>query len=266
MSALLLQLLLLSAQALVSAAPPPYALVFSAGFTDGVTLQSAPAAAAVYGFSYAPAGVVASITVTLTSLNTGAVAARVSASPADAGAGTACDAGCYDLGYLSGVGTTSCCNAPTCPIGCAFGGVTPSLAACNAQCANATGCSYAVPGTAVAVDMCEDCLAGCPAKGECEAGCALRFAAAGAPAAWKALLPPQQAGAGEFTITATCDNCLAGAAPARTLARVRFGTVVCSYMPLLLLSLSPLTTQLPLTDLPIPPPRRQNIARLQRTE
>ena len=206
-------------------ATPAIAIVYSAGFTDAAILQSAPAQAAVYGFAFpSSAGAFATIRVTLTSAD-GTVVARADALPASAGAGSVCDAACYDAGYLSGVGTSSCCQATTCPMGCAIGAVEPSLAACHAQCANATGCEYDVPGTQLSLSMCDACLDGCPAKGECEAGCAFFYGVGAAPpAAWKALLPPQAAG-GDYTLTATCGDCIAGAAPSAALEHVTFGSV-----------------------------------------
>jgi hypothetical protein len=162
------------------------------------------------------------VTVTLASA-AGAVLAVVPAAAASAGAGDVCDAACYDAGFLAGVGTSSCCAAPSCPMGCAIGSAVGSLAACNAQCRNATGCAYNVPGTALELSMCDACIDGCPGKGDCEAGCALRFAAP-APVAWKALLPSQAAGTAAV-LTAACANCAAGAAAATTLAGVVFGSV-----------------------------------------
>lgn len=134
----------------------------------------------------------------------------------------------FDAGYLSVVGTGSCCSAPSCPMGCAIGQVVSSLAACNAQCAAAAGaasssCSYTVPGTTLALQLCEDCVRGCPGVTDCEAGCAFYFSGSTVQT-WKALLPPQEPG-GDYLITATCSNCVAGAIPARTLQHVTFGSV-----------------------------------------
>jgi hypothetical protein len=213
--------------ALAAARPssnPTSAIVFSAGQTDYAVLAAAPASSSLYGFAFpASFGVAPMVSLTLAAAN-GTVVASVVAALADAGAGDVCDATCYDEGYLSGVGTSSCCAAPTCPMGCAIGSVVPSLAACNAQCANVSGCSYTVPGTNLTLDTCEGCLAGCPGKSDCEAGCAARFASGPSPQAWKALLPPQVAG-GDYTITATCSNCVQGAAPSRVLHHVTFGSV-----------------------------------------
>jgi hypothetical protein len=207
-----------------AAASAPSAILFSAGFSDFTMLTAAPSSAAVYGFAYPGGADAPSLTVTLTRAD-GSVAARVPASPASAGAGTDCDGSCYAAGYLDGVGTTSCCQGWTCTQGCAIGGVVPSLDACTAQCRNASGCSYTVPGTSLELDSCEGCLTGCPGKGECEAGCAFRFrAAASQPVAWKALLPPQPPG-GDFSLAVTCSNCAAGSAPSLTLQHITFGSV-----------------------------------------
>jgi hypothetical protein len=226
----LVTLLAVTAAAAAAAAvpPPSSAVIFSAGFTDHAILQAAPASAALYGFALPSApGLAPAITVTLALSATGAAVASVPALPADAGGGSPCDAACYSAGYLSGAGTTSCCGAPTCPIGCAIGGVSPSAAACVATCRSLTGCSVTVPNTSLSIDMCEGCLTGCPGKGECEAGCALRFStgAAAAPVAWKALLPPQPPGAAEFTVTVACSNCAQGAAPSAQLRAIAFGSV-----------------------------------------
>lgn len=155
----------------------------------------------------------------------GSVAASVAAFSADAGAGTDCDGACYAAGYLSCVGTSSCCAATSCTQGCAIGGVVPSLDACVAQCVNASGrCEYKVPGTTLELSMCGGCVDGCPAKGSCEAGCAFRFGSGAIAQAWKVLLPPQPAG-GDYTVSVTCSNCVAGAAPTATLEHVAFGKV-----------------------------------------
>ena len=209
--------------AALAAAPPRSAVIFSAGFTDYSLLASAPSSSAIYGFAYTT-GAAPSITVTLTRAD-GSVAATVPAAPADAGSGTDCDGACYDAGYLSGVGTSSCCQATTCTQGCAIGGVVPSLDACVAQCRNASGCEYNVPGTSLDLSLCDGCIDGCPAKGACEAGCGFRFSSGATARAWKALLPPQPAG-GDYSLTAACGNCVAGASPAVTLAHISFGTVV----------------------------------------
>ena len=221
----MLWITLLCAAAAATLAAPPAAIIFSAGFTDHAILQAAPARAAIYGFATPAApGEAPLVTLTLTRAD-GSTAAVVPAAAASAGAGNTCDGACYAAGFLSGVGTTSCCQATTCPQGCAIASVVDSLAACKSQCASAAGhCSYTVPNTSVSLDECEGCLAGCPGKGECEAGCALFFGAGAQPAAWKALLPPQAAG-GDFAVTAACSNCAAGAAPAAALAHVAFGSV-----------------------------------------
>jgi hypothetical protein len=219
------RLLLLVFSGLSAATTPSAAVIFSAGFTNYTILASAPASSAVYGFAYTTGRAPPSLTVTLTRAD-GSVAASVPGAPASAGAGTDCDGACYAAGYLSGVGTSSCCQATTCTQGCAIGGVVPSLAACVAQCKNASGCDYHVPGTTLDLDRCEGCIDGCPAQGSCEAGCGFRFGSGGASAqAWKALLPPQPAG-GDYTITVACSNCVVGAAPAATLQHVAFGSVI----------------------------------------
>ena len=133
----------------------------------------------------------------------------------------------YEAGYKSVVGTSSCCSVPSCPIGCAIGKVVSTLAACKAQCAAASDCSYSVPGTSLTLQLCSDCVSGCPGVNDCEAGCALSFTDY-TPQAWKALLPPQSAG-GDYVLTATCSNCITSAIPMRSLSHVTFGTVfVCS--------------------------------------
>ena len=213
------------AGAAACSAAPSSAILFSAGFTDYTLLASAPSSAAVYGFAYpGSAGAAPSLSITLTRAD-GSVAAQVAAAPALSGVGTDCDGSCYAAGYLDGVGTTSCCQAWTCPQGCAIGGVVPTLDACLAQCSNASGCAYTVPGTSLELDSCGGCLTGCPGKGECEAGCGFRFRApASQPVAWKALLPPQPAG-GDYSLTVACSNCATGTTPSLTLQHIAFGSV-----------------------------------------
>jgi hypothetical protein len=198
--------------------------VLSAGFTSDMVLAQAPARAAVYGLVFAAApGAPPRVTV---SLDGGApVEAVVEAGSQGGASANACDKSCFDAGFLS-VGAISCCGAPSCAMGCIWAARTASEAACAAQCANATGCSYTAPNTSWAVDMCEACPpSGCPAKAECEAGCAAFFAAP-PTFGFKALLPPQAAG-GSHTIAVACaSGCAAGAADPAPLERVAFGEVV----------------------------------------
>ena len=220
----MLKLALAGAAAAAGSAAPSSSVLFSAGFTDYTLLTSAPSSAAVYGFAYPGSAGAPSLSITLTRAD-GSVAAQVAAAPALAGVGTDCDGSCYAAGYLDGVGTTSCCQGWTCTQGCAIGGVVPALDACLAQCRNASGCSYTVPGTSLELDSCGGCLAGCPGKGECEAGCGFRFRApASQPVAWKALLPPQPPG-GDYSLTVACSNCAAGATPSLSLQHIAFGSV-----------------------------------------
>ena len=128
-----------------------------------------------------------------------------------------------DAGYLSVVGTSSCCSVPSCPMGCAIGQVVSSVAACKAQCAAASDCSYTIPNTTLTLSTCSSCVNGCPGSKDCDAGCALYFSG-DSPQAWKAVLPPQTSG-GDFVVTATCSNCLASANPVRSLHHVSFGSV-----------------------------------------
>ena len=206
---------------------PTYGAVLSAGFTSDMVLARAPARAAVYGLVFAAPGLSAPPRVTV-SLDGGApIEAVVEAGSQGGASANACDRACFDAGFLS-VGAISCCNAPSCAMGCIFAARFPDEASCAAQCANATkaGCSYTAPGTSWAMDMCEACPpSGCPAKSECEAGCAAFFSAPPA-SGFKALLPPQAAG-GAHTITVACaSGCAAGALDPAPLERVAFGEVV----------------------------------------
>lgn len=204
---------------------PPSAIIFSAGFTNSTVLQSSPSSSSLYGFSYpSSSSIPPSITVTVQAAD-GTVVASVPATTADAGSGTDCDGQCYSAGYLSGVGTSSCCQAPTCPMGCAIGGVVSTKDECLAQCGLAKGCDYTIPNTTLDLSMCDGCLTSCPGKGECEAGCGFRFSDNPAPVAWKVVLPPQPASNDLYTVSVTCSNCAPGAAPTATLHSVSFGIV-----------------------------------------
>jgi para-nitrobenzyl esterase len=214
--------------------PPLPALIFSAGFTDGTVLQQAPAAAAVYGLVFAPSSdSLPVVTVTLDDGSGHPVSVPAVVSSDAVGSGTSCDGQCYSAGYTCAVGYTSCCAAPSCPMGCAMGRFTPSLDACVAECRAAKGsCSYTINGSSIALNMCGDCMAGCPGcpdyEAQCEAGCAFVHPPAGSPSftlAWKALLPPRPSG-GAYTVTATCEaNCSPGAAPSANISSVTFGLV-----------------------------------------
>jgi hypothetical protein len=210
------------------AAPPP-SLVFSAGFTDDMVLQRAPAAAAVYGLVF-PSGGGAAPSVQVDLRRDGSVVASVAAAVGPtAGAGSGCDAQCYDAGYTCAVGQSSCCSAPSCPMGCLMAAATDTVQACVAECkaAKSAGCSYTIPGTSTQLTMCDDCLPQCPGcpdfEAQCEAGCGFGHAAAAPALGWKALLPPMPAG-GAFTLTANCTaGCAAATAPPPPLERVTFG-------------------------------------------
>ena len=209
------------------------AIVWSAGFTDEAVLQAAPAAAAVYGLVF-PASNVAVPTV-FVSLDdsTGAqpiVVTAVVDPVISAGTGTSCDAQCYAAGYICAIGLNSCCSAPSCPMGCAIGGATSSLATCVATCRDAKGkCSYTVNGTGIDLEMCGDCLDTCPGcpdfEAQCEIGCGFAQAAV-RPRAWKAVLPAQPTG-GSWTLTANCSTgCAAGTALVSAIRGVTFGLVI----------------------------------------
>ena len=211
-------------------AAPGAPLVFSAGFTDDAVLQRAPSSAAVYGLVF-PASSSAPPSVLVSLLNAdGSVAASAAAVvAADQGAGSACDAQCYSAGYVCAVGQSSCCSAPSCPMGCLMAAATATEAACVAECKAAKGtCSYTIPGTSTELDMCGDCLPNCPGcpdfEAQCEQGCAFGRGAAVPPLSFKALLPPQPAG-GTFTVVANCTAGCAGGGAAATLRRVTFGDV-----------------------------------------
>ena len=215
-----------AAAAAAAAAAAPYGAVLSAGFTSDMVLAAEPAQPAIYGLVFAAGAATPRVTV---SLDGGApVDAVVTAGSQGGASANACDKACFDSGYLS-TGATSCCNAPSCAMGCILGARFPTQDACAAQCANASkasGCAYTPPGMSWELDMCEDCPpSGCPAKDECEAGCAAFFSAP--PAfGWKALLPPQPPG-GVSTIVVTCaSGCAAGAVDPAPLERVAFGEVV----------------------------------------
>lgn len=72
--------------------------------------------------------------------------------------------------------------------------------------------------------MCEGGLSGggCPAAGECEAGCEFAFATP-VPRAWKVTFPPQAVG-GNATISVSCTAGCATDAPA-VLSSLTFGSV-----------------------------------------
>jgi len=189
----------------------------------------APAQAAVYGLVFAaPGGGGGSAPRVTVTLDGGApIEALVTAGSQGGASANACDKSCYDAGYLS-LGAVTCCSAPSCAMGCILGARFPTQAACAAQCANASkaGCSYTPPGMNWAFDTCEECPpSGCPAKDECEAGCAAYFAAPQSYG-WKALLPPRPAGGASTVVVACASGCAAGAADPAPLERVAFGEVV----------------------------------------
>ena len=222
-------LALAAALALVSSSGSP-PLVFSAGFTDDAVLQRAPASAAVFGLVFpASPAVLPSVVVSLLNAD-GSVAASASAEVArNQGAGSACDAQCYTAGFVCAIGQSSCCSAPSCPMGCLMAAATADEAACVAECKAAKGtCSYTIPGTSTELDMCGDCLPNCPGcpdfEAQCEQGCAFGHGAAAPPLAFKALLPPQPAG-GSFSVVANCSAGCAGDGAAAVLSRVTFGDV-----------------------------------------
>jgi hypothetical protein len=193
-----------------------------------MVLARAPARAAVYGLVFGVGSIVPRVTVTVD----GGAPIEAVVEPGLQGASpsaNACDRSCFDAGHLS-VGAISCCNQPSCAMGCIFAARFPSEAACSAQCAaarNASSCSYTPPGMSWAMDMCEACPpSGCPAKAECEAGCAAFFAPAQAPMGWKALLPPMPAGGASTIVVACASGCAAGAVDPAPLERVAFGEVV----------------------------------------
>jgi len=200
-----------------------YGAVLSAGFSSDMVLAMAPAQAAVYGLVFpSAAGVVPKVVVTIDGFPVSAVVTAGAQGPS--ASANACDRACFDAGYLS-FGAISCCSAPSCAMGCLFAARFPTLEACNAQCANSTGCAYTPPGTTLSVDMCEGCPpSGCPAKDECQAGCAAFFAPP-TPLAFKALLPPQPAGGASTIAVACASGCAAGAVDPAPLERVAFGEV-----------------------------------------
>ena len=224
-----LLLALAAAHVLRSArAAPTAALVFSAGFTDDMVLHMGPARAAVYGFVFPASAGDVSVSVALDDGSGQPVVVPAVVTADGAGSGTSCDASCYAAGYACAVGLTSCCNAPSCPMGCAIAAVVPTLAACVAQCRAADKkCDYTVPNSTLELNLCGDCLPGCGCvdyEAQCEAGCAFARGAPQPPRAWKALLPARGPG-GAYTLTATCAGACAGSVLSATLARATFGLV-----------------------------------------
>ena len=216
-------LLLCCISSLIVCAVAQPSLVFSAGFTSDMVLQRSPSQAAVYGLVSSSSG--ASINVALVDAN-GSIVANVSAAVFDgSGAGTACDAQCYASGYTCAVGQSSCCAAPSCPMGCLMSAATTSVISCVEECkaAKTAGCSYTIPNTTATLSMCGDCLPQCPGcpdfEAQCEAGCS--FGASPRALSWKAFLPPQVAG-GSYTLTVSCSQ---GFSNSLTLERVTFGDV-----------------------------------------
>jgi len=212
----------------VALSGPTAALVFSAGFTDDMVLAMSPSQAAIYGLVFPSSSADVSISVTLDSGDGAPVHVVAAVTQDGAGSGSACDAQCYSAGYICAIGLTSCCSAPSCPMGCAIAGVVSSTAACIAQCKAAKGtCDYVVPNSTLEFNLCGDCQPGCGCEDyeqECEAGCGF---AKGAPApqrAWKALLPAQPAG-GAYTLTATCTGACDGGVTSISIERATFGMV-----------------------------------------
>jgi len=202
-----------------------YGAVLSAGFTSDMVLAMSPASAAVYGLVFAAGKNVPTVSVTVDGGSPifAVVDAKIKGPSTSA---NACDKSCFDQGYLS-FGAISCCSQPSCAMGCLWAARTPDESSCVAECVNASGkCSYTAPGTTLAVDMCEGCPpSGCPAKDECQAGCAAFFGSP-SPLGWKVILPPFPAG-GSHTLKVECTSgCADGAQDPALLERVAFGEVV----------------------------------------
>jgi hypothetical protein len=199
--------------------------VLSAGFTSDMVLAMAPAKSALYGLVFAAGSNLPTVTVMVDGGDPiSAIVDLTSKGPSKSA--NACDKACFDQGYLS-FGAISCCSQPSCAMGCLWAARTSDESSCNAQCVNASSkCSYTAPGTTLNVDMCEGCPpSGCPAKDECQAGCAAFFGST-SPFGWKAILPPMPAGGSHSIKVACTSGCLAAAEDPPLLERVAFGEVI----------------------------------------
>ena len=219
-----------------------FGAIFSAGFTSDMVLKAAPSAAAIYGLVYSPSpGTAPTVVLSFDGIP---IAAEVLVKAGIEGSGDGCDKQCWSAGHLTSAGAISPCASPSCSMGCIFAHYSSSSAACAAQCANASNkCSYTAPGSTWEMDMCEGSISGgCPAKGECEAGCEFAFASDAAQFGWRAVLPPQPAGVTHHTISVQCTaSCLPNATDDAPLERVVFGDVFyCRCVLSLLLVVAPL--------------------------
>jgi hypothetical protein len=200
------RLLLCFASTVYCSSLPP--IVFSAGFTSGAVLQS-DASVSVYGFVTAiSSDTLPIVEATLTFINSD-VTTKIAASIVSAGAGSTCDAACFNAGYLSSVGDVSPCQIPSCSMGCSIGASTSSEELCVNACKAAKGCTFDIPRRLGnwSQDMCEGSESkggGCPSSTECESGCAFSFAQPSVQA-WKATFAPQSAG-GNATVSVSCTS------------------------------------------------------------